>query len=124
MTIKRMLKLFKRPKPEKDLVKSLLKDIAEDYDNHDVLRLIQTAHGYQFQLAEELSPWIMRLWEQKPPRYTRATLETLALVAYKQPITRGEIEQVRGVSVSNHIVKALLDRGWVKVVGAGIRKNA
>lgn len=117
MTIKRMLKLFKRPKPENELLKTLLKDLQEEYDNHDVLRLIQTAAGYQFQLAEELSPWISRVWEQKPPRYSRALLETLSLIAYRQPITRGEIEQVRGVAVSNHIIKTLLDRGWIQVIG-------
>lgn len=117
LTVKRLLKLFKRPKPEVELLKSLLKEIQEDYEDHDVLRLINTASGYQFQVADELSPWLLRLWEQKPPRYSRALLETLALVAYKQPITRGEIESVRGVSVSNHIIKTLLDRGWINVVG-------
>ena len=75
------------------------------------------ASGFRFQVRSELSAWIGRLWEEKPPRYSRALLETLALIAYKQPVTRGDIEQVRGVAVSQNIVRTLLERGWVRVIG-------
>lgn len=77
----------------------------------------EVASGYRLQVRESLSPWIGRLWEQKPPRYSRALLETLALIAYQQPVTRGDIEQVRGVSVSTNIIKTLLDRDWIRIVG-------
>ena len=75
------------------------------------------ASGYRYQSRQELSAWVSRLWEEKPPRYTRALLETLALIAYKQPVTRGDIEQVRGVSVSQNIMRTLLERDWIRVVG-------
>jgi segregation and condensation protein B len=68
-------------------------------------------------VRQELSPWVSRLWEERPGRYSRALLETLALIAYRQPITRGEIEEVRGVSVSTSIIKTLQERGWIKVLG-------
>jgi segregation and condensation protein B len=81
------------------------------------VELKRVASGYRFQVRQELSEWVSRLWNEKPPRYTRALLETLALVAYKQPVTRGDIEQVRGVAVSQNIMRTLLEREWVKVVG-------
>ena len=79
--------------------------------------LKQTASGYRFQVKEEFSFWINRLWEEKPRKYSRAFLETLSLIVYKQPVTRGEIEEVRGVSVSSDTIKSLLERDWIKVVG-------
>lgn len=79
--------------------------------------LRRVASGFRFQVREELSPWVGRLWEEKPQRYSRALLETLALIAYRQPITRGDIEEVRGVTVSTGIIRTLLDREWVRVVG-------
>ena len=79
--------------------------------------LQKVASGYRYQTRQELSAWVSRLWEEKPPRYTRALLETLALIAYKQPVTRGHIEQVRGVSVSQNIMRTLLERDWIRVVG-------
>jgi len=79
--------------------------------------LQKVSSGYRYQTRQDLSPWVSRLWEEKPPRYTRALLETLALVAYKQPVTRGDIEQVRGVSVSQNIMRTLLERDWIRVVG-------
>lgn len=79
--------------------------------------LQKIASGYRYQVHQDLSPWVSRLWDEKPPRYTRALLETLALIAYKQPVTRGDIEQVRGVSVSQNIMRTLLERDWVRVVG-------
>ncbi|MFT6300807.1 MAG: segregation and condensation protein B, partial [Saprospiraceae bacterium] len=79
--------------------------------------LKETAAGYRLQVRKELSPWINRLWEEKQKKYSRAFLETLSLIVYKQPVTRGEIEEIRGVSVSSDIIRSLLERDWVKVVG-------
>ncbi|MFL1452966.1 SMC-Scp complex subunit ScpB [Marinobacter sp. GN3S48] len=79
--------------------------------------LKKVASGYRFQVREEFAPWVGRLFEEKPQRYSRALLETLALIAYRQPITRGEIEDIRGVTVSSNIVRTLLEREWVRVVG-------
>jgi len=76
-----------------------------------------TGSGYRFQVRQELAEWVNRLWEEKPKKYSRALLETLALIAYRQPITRGDIEEIRGVSVSSEIIKTLLERDWVRVVG-------
>ncbi|WP_297794629.1 SMC-Scp complex subunit ScpB [uncultured Marinobacter sp.] len=79
--------------------------------------LKKVASGYRLQVREEFAPWVGRLFEEKPQRYSRALLETLALIAYRQPITRGEIEDIRGVTVSSNIVRTLLEREWVRVVG-------
>ncbi|TDO09777.1 MULTISPECIES: SMC-Scp complex subunit ScpB [Halomonas] len=81
------------------------------------MELIETASGYQLRIRPRLSPWVSRLWDERPQRYSRALLETLALIAYRQPVTRGDIEEVRGVTVSGSIVRTLLDRGWIRVVG-------
>jgi len=79
--------------------------------------LVQVAGGYRFQVRQNLSTWVGRLWQERPPRYSRALLETLSLIAYRQPITRGEIEEIRGVAVSTNIIKTLQEREWVRVVG-------
>ncbi len=79
--------------------------------------LKQVASGYRFQVVQDVAPWVGRLWEEKPQRYSRAMLETLALIAYRQPITRGDIEEIRGVAVSSHIIKTLSEREWIRVVG-------
>ena len=79
--------------------------------------LVKVASGYRFQVRQNLSPWVARLWQERPVRYSRALLETLSLIAYRQPITRGEIEEVRGVTVSTKIMRTLLEREWVRVVG-------
>lgn len=81
------------------------------------IQLVEVASGYRFQSMDSLSPWLSKLWTENAPRYSRAMLETLALIAYRQPITRGEIEDVRGVSVSSHIIKTLGEREWIKIVG-------
>ena len=93
-----------------------LKQLQQDYQGRGI-ELVETAPGYRFQTKSEWSDYLARLWPERSPRYSRAVLETLALIAYRQPITRGEIEQIRGVSVSSQIMRTLLDRGWVKVVG-------
>jgi segregation and condensation protein B len=88
----------------------------EDYEGHGIC-LKEVASGFRFQAIPETAKWLSRMWEEKPPKYSRATLETLALMAYRQPITRSEIEDIRGVSVSSNIVKSLMERDWIKVVG-------
>ncbi len=81
------------------------------------VELVEVASGFRYQVAADVHPWITRMWTERQTRYTRATLETLALIAYRQPITRGEIEQVRGVSVSSNIIKSLEEREWIRVIG-------
>ena len=81
------------------------------------MELLETASGYQLRIRPRLSPWVSRLWDERPQRYSRALLETLALIAYRQPVTRGDIEEVRGVTVSGSIMRTLLERGWIRVVG-------
>lgn len=103
-------------KVNKPAIKQILDEIEDDYAQRGV-NLIQLASGYRFQAATHLAGPLSRLWQEKPAKYSRALLETLALIAYKQPITRGEIESVRGVSVSSNIIRTLSERGWIKVVG-------
>lgn len=103
-------------KPETSAIRAALGDLAEDYRDRPI-ELKQVASGFRFQVREALSPWVSRLFEERPARYSKAFLETLAIVAYRQPVTRGEIEDIRGVSVSTHIIRALLEREWVQVVG-------
>ena len=81
------------------------------------IRLVEVGSGYRFQACSSLTPWLSNLWQERAPKYSRAILETLSLIAYRQPITRGEIEQVRGVTTGSNIIKTLLEREWVKVVG-------
>ncbi|NVF13154.1 SMC-Scp complex subunit ScpB [Vreelandella maris] len=81
------------------------------------LELLETVSGYQLRIRPRLSQWVSRLWDERPQRYSRALLETLALIAYRQPVTRGDIEEVRGVSVSSSIMRTLAERGWIRVVG-------
>jgi segregation and condensation protein B len=93
-----------------------LAELALDYAPRGI-QLVEVATGYRFQSMDSLSPWLGKLWQEQAPRYSRALLETLSLIAYRQPITRGEIEDVRGVAVSSHIIKTLNEREWIKVVG-------
>ena len=81
------------------------------------IELVEVASGWRYQVAADVHPWVSRLWAERQTKYTRATLETLALIAYRQPITRGEIEQIRGVSLNSNIIKALEEREWIRVVG-------
>ena len=81
------------------------------------VELVEVASGWRFQVKADVHPWVARLWSERQTKYTRATLETLALIAYRQPITRGEIEQIRGVTVNSSIIKALEEREWIRVVG-------
>ncbi|WP_218354004.1 SMC-Scp complex subunit ScpB [Alteromonas lipotrueiana] len=93
-----------------------LSELESDYA-HRGIELVKVASGYRFQSLNSLSPWLQKLWPENAPRYSRALLETLALIAYRQPITRGEIEQIRGVAVSSNIIKTLTEREWVTIVG-------
>lgn len=102
--------------PSRDEVSAAIAALEEDYRSRGI-ELAQVAGGYRIQVRRECAPWVARLWDEKPPRYSRALLETLALIAYRQPITRGEIEDIRGVSVSTNIVKTLMEREWIRVVG-------
>ncbi|MAH76913.1 MAG: SMC-Scp complex subunit ScpB [Gammaproteobacteria bacterium] len=105
-----------RSPPTSSEIKEALKSIEEKYSKNSI-ELVKVASGYRLRIRQEYSSWVAKLWEAKPQKYSRALLETLALIAYKQPITRGEIEEVRGVSVSSQIIRTLLDRSWIKVVG-------
>lgn len=102
--------------PSKSALKDALAQLQMDYAGRGV-QLVKVANGYRFQSASDLAQWVSKLWDERPQKYSRALLETLALIAYRQPITRGEIEEVRGVAVSSQIMKTLLERQWVKVVG-------
>lgn len=102
----------------KSEIRGVLDSLATDYASQGrALELKEVAGGYRAQVRQDLAGWVNKLWEEKPPRYSRALLETLAIIAYKQPITRAEIEKVRGVSVSSNIIKTLLEHGWIKIVG-------
>ena len=117
MTIARMLELFDvEVAPSKDDIAAALQDIQLNSAGRG-FELKEVASGWRFQVRDNLAPWVNRLWDEKPQKYSRALLETLSLVAYRQPITRGDIEEIRGVAVSSHIMKTLLERDWVKVVG-------
>jgi len=102
--------------PSKDEIRQAILQLVEKYQGGG-FELKQVASGYRFQVRADFETWVARLWEQKPPRYSRALMETLALIAYRQPITRGEIEDIRGVSVSSNIIKTLQERDWVKPLG-------
>ena len=105
-----------RSPPSSREIKDALKAIEEKYSGNSI-ELVKVASGYRLRIRQEYSSWVAKLWEAKPQKYSRALLEPLALIAYRQPITRGEIEEVRGVSVSSQIIRTLLDRSWIKVVG-------
>ncbi len=102
--------------PSETQIRDAITLIQQDYQDRSV-ELKEVASGFRFQAKQDYAEWIARLWEEKPVRYSRALLETLALVAYRQPITRAEIEEVRGVAVSSSIIKTLLEREWIRVVG-------
>lgn len=102
--------------PDQGALREALEVLQRDYEGRGI-ELREVASGWRVQVRAVYAPWVSRLWEEKPGRYSRALMETLAIVAYRQPITRGEIEDIRGVAVSTHIVKTLLEREWVRVVG-------
>jgi segregation and condensation protein B len=117
LNLDRLMGLFpEETRPERKAVREALGALAEDYEGRSI-ELKEVASGWRFQVRKDYADWVTRLWEERPPRYSRALLETLALIAYKQPITRAEIEKVRGVTVSTQIMKTLQEREWIQVVG-------
>lgn len=102
--------------PEIVQIKQALQELAQDYETH-ALELKKVASGYRFQIRADYAPFLLKLLAEKPAKYSRALLETLAIIAYRQPVTRGEIEDIRGVSLSSNIMQTLLEREWVRIVG-------
>lgn len=118
LTEEQLLAVFsEEEKPALGVLRNALEALQADCEHRGV-ELVQVASGYRFQVKQAYIPWVGKLWEEKAQKYSRAVLETLALIAYRQPITRGEIEEVRGVAVSTSILKTLLeDREWIRMVG-------
>ena len=119
LSVKQLLALFEEDKslqPERDNIKKAIISLQKDFEGRGV-NLVEVASGFRFQADSEYAEWVNHLFDERPPRYSRALLETLSIIAYRQPITRGEIEDIRGVSVSGTITKTLLEREWIKVVG-------
>ncbi|MCY0964142.1 SMC-Scp complex subunit ScpB [Parathalassolituus penaei] len=117
LSVERLQSLFEEDEqPSRRQIEDAAKALATDLEGRGI-ELVQVASGYRLQVRQAFMPWVSRLWDEKAPRYSRALLETLALIAYRQPITRGDIEDVRGVTVSSGIIRTLLDREWIRVVG-------
>lgn len=117
LTLERLQGLFSEDAaPTREALRGALAELAHDLEGRGV-ELKEVASGYRLQVRQELAPWVSRLWEERPGRYSRALLETLAIIAYRQPVTRGEIEDIRGVSVGTPIVRTLQEREWIRVVG-------
>lgn len=102
--------------PDKAQIRQAIGGLQQDYE-HRGLEIVEVASGFRTQIKASMADQLQRLWEERPPRYSRALFETLALIAYRQPMTRGEIEEIRGVTVSSNIVRSLLERDWIRVVG-------
>lgn len=116
-SLERISELFdEAERPELATIRNALSLLAKSCKGR-AFELKEVASGYRLQVREQFAPWVGRLWEERPQRYSRAMLETLALIAYRQPITRGEIEDIRGVAVNSQIVKTLMEREWIRVVG-------
>ncbi len=117
LSLERLLDLFSEAEqPSREAIREALNVLAADCKGRGI-ELVEVASGFRLQVPATFAPWVSRLWEQRSASYSRALLETLALIAYRQPITRGEIEAVRGVSLSSSIMKTLQERDWIKVVG-------
>ena len=117
MSIYQMRQLFGDAKPPTEgMLREALARLAEVYSDRAV-QLVEVAGGFRFQVSDAFAPYLANLTDEKPGRYSRATLETLAMIAYRQPVTRGEIESVRGVAVNTQIIRTLEERGWITVVG-------
>lgn len=117
LSIQRLSQLFDEfDRPANSDLREALDEVERRCEGRGY-ELVQVATGYRFQVRQNLSTWVGRLWQERPPRYSRALLETLSLIAYRQPITRGEIEEIRGVAVSTNIIKTLQERDWVRIVG-------
>jgi segregation and condensation protein B len=116
ISVKQLYELFAEPPLKPGSVEQALTELKSDCEQRGV-ELVEVASGWRYQVKTEAHPYVARLWTERQGRYTRATLETLALIAYRQPITRGEIEQIRGVSVSSSMIKSLEEREWIRVLG-------
>ncbi len=119
LSIASILSLFESEQslqPERNDIRAALEELQQDYLGRGI-ELAEIASGFRVQARDEFAPWVNHLFDERPPRYSRALLETLAIIAYRQPITRGEIEEIRGVSVSGTIIKTLFEREWIKGVG-------
>ena len=117
MDVSHLEKLFdEKERPHRDEIRAALDEITTDCREKG-FELVKVSSGYRFQTKQSLSAWVSRVWEEKPKKFSRAMLETLVLIAYRQPTTRGDIESVRGVSVSSDIIRVLDERGWIRVVG-------
>lgn len=117
LNVERLLSLFEEEeRPEKKTIVAAIEALQADCEGRGI-ELREVGSGFRYQARSDVSRWVSRLWEERAPRYSRALLETLALVAYRQPITRAEIEDIRGVAVSSSIMKTLLERGWVRIIG-------
>jgi segregation and condensation protein B len=116
LTIDHLLILFpEEERPPRNAIRSALKELVQEYAQRGI-ELKEIASGWRFQVRAEFAPWISRLWQKRPIRYSRALMETLALIAYRQPITRAEIEAIRGVSVNTQILRTLQDYEWIRVL--------
>jgi segregation and condensation protein B len=102
--------------PEKSEIRAALELLREDYADRGIA-LNEVASGFRIEVRGAMMPWLAKLWEDRPPRYSRALMETLAIIGYRQPVTRGDVEEIRGVAVTTNIIRTLLERGWIKVVG-------
>lgn len=117
LTLEQILSSFEEyERPSSEQIVLLIEQLKEEYAPRPI-ELLEVASGYTFQTKTKYASWVFRLNSDKPAKYTRAFLETLAIIAYKQPVTRGEIEEIRGVAVSSHIMKTLLEREWIRVAG-------
>ena len=117
MTLAQLAGLFHEEEmPAHGALAKAISQLREECENRGI-ELVEVASGFRYQVAEDVHPWVSRLWAERPARYSRALLETMALIAYRQPMTRGEIEQVRGVAVSTNIIRTLEEREWIRVVG-------
>ncbi len=102
--------------PSRDDLRQALGLLQADYERRGIV-LVEVASGWRIQVRSTMSAWLGGLWEERAPRYSRALMETLAIIAYRQPVTRGDVEEIRGVGVTTHIMRTLLERGWIRVVG-------
>jgi len=117
MTVKQLQAVFPElERPESQKIQEAIDALRYDYKNQ-AIGLHQVASGYRFQVKLDMAKWVARLFAEKPPKYSRALLETIAIIAYQQPVTRGDIEEIRGVSVSSTMIQTLLERDWIKVLG-------
>ena len=116
ISIEDMIKVFDEPKPTKDEIRTALNQIDDACSSRGI-ELKRIASGYRLQVKQSFSEYVANLWEEKPQKFSKASLETLSLIAYKQPITRGEIEEIRGVTVGTQLIRSLMERGWIKIVG-------